>query len=177
MLRPVRLACDLAWFLGDPDLESVFEQLIDRRLASIPALRAAAKRFCACGRPGSERLGRVLESRPAWLRPADSDLEVRVMRGLRQAGLDFESQVSVVLDSGSTVHLDLADRTIKLGIEVDHVTWHGGRLDAQRDKRRDRQLTRQGWTICRVTDDDLTNRYAATLNELVEIVQHRYAQL
>ncbi len=173
LLRPVRLACDLAWFLSDPDLESVFEQMIDRRLAMVPALRAAARRFCGCGRPGSERLARVLESRPVWLKPADSDLEVQVRRGLAAAGFEFERQVPVVLDSGVTVHLDLADRAIKLGIEVDHVTWHGGRLDAQRDKGRDRGLARLGWTICRVTDDDVLNRYAATIAELVEIVRSR----
>ena len=168
VLGPARLLCDLAWHLDDAGLESVFEQMLDRRMLSVDVARRAARAFCTRGRPGSVRLTRVLESRAAWLRPADSDLEVRLHRALAAAGLELERQVVVELDSG-VVAIDLADRGLKLGVEVDHVTWHGGRLDAQRDKRRDRELTRQGWTMSRVTDEDIDRRLHETVGQLVEI--------
>ena len=168
MLRPARLLCDLAWHLDDASLESVFEQMLERGMVSIDGARRAAREFCTRGRPGSVRLARVLDGRPAWLKPADSDLELRLWRALSAAGLPMERQFRVELDSG-VVHLDLAQPSIRLGVEVDHVTWHGGHLDVQRDKRRDRELTRQRWTMCRVTDDDVTNHLHHTVRQLTDI--------
>ncbi len=46
---------------------------------SFPCVRSA--------RLDSPRLARVIESRPSWLRPSDSDLEVRLRRALRGVGL------------------------------------------------------------------------------------------
>lgn len=168
VLRPARLLCDLAWHLDDAGLESVFEQMLDRRMLTVDTARRAARAFCARGRPGSVRLARVLDSRPAWLRPADSDLEVRLHRALAAAGLVLERQVTVELDSG-VVAIDLADRQLRFGIEVDHTTWHNGRLDVERDKRRDREMTRRGWTMSRVTDVDVEQRLAETVQQLVDI--------
>jgi very-short-patch-repair endonuclease len=177
ILRAGRLLCDLAAHLDDAALESVIEQALDRRMISLPTLRWHAARFIAPGRPGSVRLRRVLESRPVWLRPADSDLELRLWRALRGRGLDLERQVSVALDGGETVVIDLAVRSCRFGIEVDHVTWHGGRLDAQRDKRRDRMLLRVGWMIARVTDEDIEQRLDQTVDQLVAIAKRCIQQV
>jgi very-short-patch-repair endonuclease len=176
LLRPARLLCDLAGHLDDMALESVLEQMLDRRMLSIQSARAAAKRFVAPGRPGSLRLGRVLDSRPDWLKPAESDLELRMWRALSGRGLEVERQYPVLLDTGRKVRLDIAIPTIMLAIEVDHATWHGGRLDAQRDKRRDRELTRLGWTSTRVTDADIEERFEATVGDVLAIVE-RYAAI
>lgn len=175
VLAPLRLFCDLAWYLDDAALESVLEQLLDRRLVTVPAVRAASVRFAARGRPGTVRLRRVLDSRPAWLAPADSDLELRLWRALTQVGMRLERQFPIVLDSGVTVHIDLASPATRVGIEVDHVTWHGGRRDVQRDKQRDRELARLGWQVARVTDADVRERLAATVDDLVAILQLRAA--
>lgn len=173
VLRPLRLLCDLAWHLDDAALESVFEQMLDRGMLTVRSAREAARRFAAPGRPGSLRLGRMLDSRSTWLRPADSDLELRVWRAMRAAGVELDRQVPVILDSGRSVRLDLADPTIRFAVEIDHVTWHGGRLDAQADKRRDRELIRIGWTVARVTDEDVRDRLAETVDELTSIVVSR----
>lgn len=173
LLQPLRLACDLAWFLGDQDFESVLEQMLDRKMLTTVSLRAAVRRFVAPGRPGSDRLARVVDARPDWRRPVGSDLELRVWRALRANGVDMRRQHRVLLDSGEVVHLDLADVDARFAIEVDHVTWHGGRLDAQADKRRDRGLSRLGWLVSRVTDVDLAERFAATIAELTDIAQRR----
>ncbi|MFP5489264.1 MAG: type IV toxin-antitoxin system AbiEi family antitoxin domain-containing protein [Acidimicrobiia bacterium] len=175
VLRPTRLLCDLAWHLDDAALESVFEQMLERHLTTVQTARRAARAFCKQGRPGSVRLARVLESRPEWMRPPDSDLELRLHRALAAAGLELDRQVRVELDSG-VVAIDLADRALLFGIEVDHVRWHNGRLDVERDKRRDRELTRRGWTVSRVTDSDVDERLAETVGQLVAIwhlLRHR----
>lgn len=172
VLRPGRLLCDLAAHLDEAALESVLEQMLDRRLLGIRAARSAAKQFIAPGRPGSRRLARVLESRSSWLKPVDSDLELRVWRALDARGLRLVRQYPVLLDSGVTVHLDLAQPEIRFGVEIDHITWHGGRLDVQRDKQRDRELMTIGWVVSRVTDEDVSIRLHATVDQLIEIAAH-----
>lgn len=172
LLRPGRLLCDLAWHLDNLTLESVFEQMLERRLLDPAGARSAARRFTARGRPGSRRLGEVLESRVEWLRPAESDLELVLWRALDGAGVRLARQVVVTIDTGPPVRLDLADPELRFGIEVDHVTWHGGRLDVEADKRRDRHLLRVGWRVSRVTDEDVTNRLMSTVAELIAIITH-----
>jgi hypothetical protein len=135
VLRPARLACDLAAFVDDAVLESVIEQMLDRGHVTMSTLRSLARQFCTSGRNGSVRLARVLDG------------------------------------SGRTIHLDLAVPGIGLGIEVDHVTWHGGRLDAQRDKARDRELTRLGWTVVRATDDDIERRLVGVADDVIAIAE------
>jgi hypothetical protein len=175
LLRPVRLAADLARFLDDHDLESVLEQLIDRGLASVPAMHACGRRLAGSGRDGIRRFGRVLSSRPAWNKPKDSDLEVRLFRELAANGVVLETQVRIDLGGGRWLNLDGADRARRFGVEVDHVSWHGGRLAAQRDKWRDRQLMRIDWLVARVTDEDIERRLQSTVGELCEIHRLRAA--
>jgi very-short-patch-repair endonuclease len=177
VLRPARLVPDLARFLDDADLESVIEQLIDRRAASIPMLAASARRLRVRGRDGTARLARVLESRPAWMKPKDSDLEVRFLRALEDRGVRLTPQYALDLGGGRIVHLDGADPAARLGLEIDHVTWHGGRVDAQADKRRDRHALRVRWLIVRVTDEDVRHRLEVTADEVVEIHRQRLIDL
>ncbi|MEZ5295944.1 MAG: DUF559 domain-containing protein [Ilumatobacteraceae bacterium] len=175
LLRPPRLLCDLARFLDAASLESILEQMLDRKDLTVRTARSMARRFCRPGRPGSLEVARLLDSRPEWLKPAGSDLELRVWRSLASAGHVLERQVAVELDDGRTVRIDLASRPLRLGIEVDHRRWHDGRLDVAGDKRRDRLLTAIGWTVVRVTDEDIEQRFAATIAELVSLLDHRSA--
>jgi very-short-patch-repair endonuclease len=169
VLRPARLACDLAAYLDDDNLESVIEQMLERRLVQLLVLREVARRFVACGRNGSSRIARVLDKRPSWRRPVDSDLERRLLNALNQAGLPMMTQYRLMLDTGREIILDLAEPASRFGIEVDHTSWHGGRLETQRDKARDREAMRVGWQIARVTDDDIERRLAGTVDQLVAI--------
>lgn len=169
LLRLPRHVFDLARFLDDDGFESVVEQILDRRLTTIPAIFAAGRRLRKMGRDGSARFGRVLARRPAWAKPKDSDQEVKVLRELRRRGIELVPQFLVVLPDGSPAYLDGADPARKFGVEVDHVTWHGGRIKSQYDKWRDRQLSRIGWRVPRVTDEDVDRRFHATIQELVDI--------
>ena len=83
----LRTTFDLASVLGDLDLESVIEQLLDRRRITVPELHAIGRRLRAPGRTGSARFCRVVCGRDGWLRPADSHLEVRMWRALGGSGI------------------------------------------------------------------------------------------
>jgi hypothetical protein len=168
-----RLVFDLARFLDDNDFESVIEQLLDRRLTSIPVLFATGRSLQKAGRDGSARFGRVLARRPAWAKPKGSTQEVTLFAALQAAGVTLTPQLTVELPDGWPVHIDGGDRARRVGIEVDHVTWHGGRAESQYDKWRDRQLARISWLIVRVTDEDINRRLDETVREIVEVYESR----
>jgi very-short-patch-repair endonuclease len=142
--------------------------------ASVPSMWQMMRRMNHRGRPGLARAKRVLSQRPAWQRPAGSGLELRVLSALERAGVQgLVRQHPIRLSDGVVIHPDGALPGIRWAVEVDHVTWHGGRLDAQRDKGRDRKLRRIGWQVDRVTDVELKENFEATIAELVELVMLR----
>ena len=173
VVSPPRLAFDLASPLNDLDLESVIEQVIDRGWCSAQMLHDTGRRLYHPARPGSARFARVLGRRPAWIKPMDSHLEVRLWDALRRAGLrDMERQVCIDLPGGWSIHADIAVPKWQWAIAVEHVTWHGGRVDAQRDKENDRQARMIGWQVDRVTDDDIDHRLEQVTSELMTIARH-----
>lgn len=175
LLAPARWVFDIARFVDDDSFESVLEQVLDRRVITVPELFEAGRRLQKSGRDGSARFARVLAKRPEFAKPKDSDLEVRLLGALADRGIVLQPQFEVELPDGTVIHLDGGDPTRLFGVEVDHITWHGGRFATQFDKWRDRQTTRLGWAVPRVTDEDLTVRWVATVNELVEIYRARVA--
>jgi hypothetical protein len=175
ILSAERWVFDIARYVDDISFESILEQLLDRREVTVPALFATGRRLQKSGREGSARFARVLAKRPLWAKPKDSTDEVKVLRALAERGVALVPQFELELPDGSVIHLDGADPTRRFGVEVDHVTWHGGRAPSQYDKWRDRQTTRMGWAVARVTDEDLSARWAATINDLLVIHQGRTA--
>ena len=100
-----------------------------------------------------------------------------MLAALRERGIHLEPQVLLKLPGYGPAHLDGADRRLRWGVEVDHVTWHGGRIDAQRDKARDRAARRINWLIERVTDQEVTVGLAQVINELEDSYRRRTREL
>lgn len=169
LLRPARLMCDLSAFLSDRDLDSVIEQALERGLVRLPVLRDVARPFLRSGRNGAARLSRVMTGRPGWDRPTESDLELRLMRAMADRGLAMTPQFRLVVGADQVVRLDLAEPSLRFAVEVDHATWHVGRASVRADKERDRTLMLIGWTVARVTDDDIDTRLGATVDQLLAI--------
>jgi very-short-patch-repair endonuclease len=169
---PPRTVFDLASMLTDERLESVIEQVLHDGLAALPALFAISARLRHRGRKGSDRIGRVLAGRPAWLKPVDSDLELRVERAIISAGLPRPvRQYPVQLPNGETFRLDFYWPDVAEALEVDHITWHGGKLDLTADKRRDRMLRRVGIRTTRITDDDVQHRLPSVIADLRAVLR------
>lgn len=183
VLRPdgIRLATPpRAWFdcandVDDDRFERLTEWVLDKH-ASVPTLWAMRRRMAGRGRRGLARVNRVLSKRSAWQKPADSGLELIMFNALTRRGIrGLVRQYAIKLPDGIVIHADAALPEIRWALEVDHVTWHGGRLDAQHDKARDRQLRRIGWQVDRVTDVEVTTALPATIDELVELIALRRA--
>lgn len=171
-----------AWFdcgrdLTDDTFEALTEWVLDHH-ASMPTLWRTVRELDARGRTGLARVRRVLSQRSTWQRPAGSKLELRVLTALERAGIRrLVRQHPLTLPNGVVVHPDGADPEIRWAVEVDHVTWHGGRLDAQRDKGRDRGLRRIGWQVDRVTDQELRESFSDAIAELVDLHAIRAREL
>ena len=169
LTNPVRTVCDVAALVSDEDLASVIEQVLDEHRVRYATIARTAYRLIGRGWPASTRLRAVLEGRPDGAAPHDSHLELRLARALVRAGLpEPVRQLPITLLDGMTIHADLAYPARRLVIEIDHRTWHSG-AQAALDKRRDRLVRLAGYSTVRVTDDDLRQRFASTVDEVVAI--------
>ncbi len=138
---PPRAWFDCARDLGDEHFERLTEWVLDHH-TTMPTLWRMASRMSARGRTGAARVNRVLSLRSDWQRPADSGLELRVLKALERRGVNpLVRQYPLRLIDGTVIHLDGAVPELRWAVEIDHVTWHGGRFDTQRghDEERARQ--------------------------------------
>jgi hypothetical protein len=175
LTSPPRIAFDMSWMLDDFELTALIEEILRFRLCTYPTLAGTARRLGERGRKGTARFARVLGSRPAWKKPPGSRLELRVEQAVLAAGLPApERNVAIKLPSGDVIHPDLFWRPQLVACEIDHVTWHGGGLDGQYDKWRDRQLHRLGILSVRITDADVESALAEAVADL-ETILHRRA--
>jgi very-short-patch-repair endonuclease len=171
---PPRTWFDCARDVDDERFERLTEWVLDNH-ATLATLWRTTRRLQSKGRPGLARVNRVMSRRSDWQKPAGSGLELRVLRALEDRGIELVRQYALTLPGGQIIHPDGVDVEIKWALEVDHASWHAGRQESQRDKVRDRGLRRIGWQTDRVTDHELDDDFAGTIDELVEIHRHRRA--
>ncbi|MEM9039077.1 MAG: type IV toxin-antitoxin system AbiEi family antitoxin domain-containing protein [Actinomycetota bacterium] len=172
LTAPPRRWFDRARDLTDPWFEALTEHVLDQH-CSVPTLWGVARRLMTKGRTGSARVRRVMSQRAAWQKPADSTLEFDVLRSLERLGIVLTRQYALRLRDSSVIHLDGADPDLRWGVEIDHVTWHGGRIDAARDKGRDRRARQLGWQIERVDDQEWRRDRSRVIAELVDLYEAR----
>jgi hypothetical protein len=171
---PARTLFDLAGSMSDLRLESVLEHALRLDVVTLPELWAVARTMASRGRAGSGRFVRLLNSRPAWLKPVDSKLELVVADALTAIGLPTPvRQHALRLSSAVTIHPDLAWPDLRWAIEVDHVTWHGGAVATMNDHARDRQLRLIGWEVERITDREVKDRLPAVTRDLSRLFRLR----
>ena len=169
---PPRTAFDAAWTLSNDDLESLIEHGIHRGYFTLATLWALARRMRQRGRPGSARFGEVLAARDPAHRPVESDYELRLERALRRRGFPrFVRQCRLDIAPGRVVHPDLGLPDVGFFVEVDHLTWHGGRLETDYDCQRDLEIEALGHHIERVTDVAIDRHLGATVEALWTIYQ------
>ena len=172
LTSPPRSWFDCARDVDDERFERLTEWVLDRHV-SVQTLWRTSQRLQARGRPGLARVKRVMSKRADWQKPADSGLELRVLAALERRGIVLVRQYPLRLPNGLTIHPDGADPSIRWALEIDHVTWHGGRLDAQRDKTRDRNARLIGWEVERVTDQELMHDFDGVIDQLVALYRRR----
>lgn len=176
LTSPPRTLLDIADSIGDIAASSVLEQLIETGKGSMVTHLATLARLSHPRRPGVPTMARVLNSRSAWSKAMQSELERRVLEEIRRQGLPApEVQFTLVLLGGGRVRFDFAWPLWKVALEVDHPYWHAGEEQSHRDKRRDRLAAAEGWQTCRVTDLDVDHGLAAAVADVARILAVRAA--
>jgi len=169
---PPRTAFDAAGLLGPRDLESLIEQCLERRYFLITTLWDGARRLGKPGRAGSGRIAAVIGRRPLWRRPVEPDYELRLERAVLRRGFPrLVRQHRLELASGEVVHPDLGIPELGFFIEVDHLSWHGGRHETAYDRDRDLRVRASGYDVERVTDLAIDGDLDATVERLWQRVQ------
>lgn len=172
---PPRTVVDAAAWVGAEDVESMIEQCLDRRTFTIPTLWSVTRPLVASARRGSTMFARVLAGRPTWQRPARSDHELRLERAMRRRGFpELVREHPIEILPGVIVHPDLGLPADGFYVEVDHLSWHGGRIQTAYDRWRDTKVRKAGFHVERVTDIALDHHLDETVEDLWDLWQrHR----
>lgn len=119
------------------------------------------------GRRGARMLRRVLEARDlskGWTR---STLEAAFAKLAREAALPrYERGENVDIGDGDLRECDVLWRAQRVMVELDFLPIHETGRVPYRDRRRDRRLAAAGWTVIRLTGDDLSRHRDEVIADL-----------
>jgi very-short-patch-repair endonuclease len=99
---------------------------------------------------------RLLEGLDGTKRPSGSTLEIRLRTIIRKAGLPQPDAQHPIL--GGRYFIDFAYPEVRLGIEAEGYSAHGGRVRWQDDLERRNVLTALGWRILHFTWQQIMHR-------------------
>ena len=160
-----RTLIDVAGNVGEERLEIALEDALRRRLTDPERIMRRLDMLPANQR-GRVTLTRLLTERGAK-RPAESGLEVKVIRLLREEGYPPPLRQKVLDDDGRFVgRVDLVWPERRLVLEVDSFRFHSGRQAWDRDRERRNALTALGWVVLHVTSKMLDEQQEPLLRDL-----------
>lgn len=154
--RPARTIVDIAAVVSFDRLREAYDEAITARLVSHDELRRCLERVGRRGVRGTAAMRRLLDVRGAGDGVPAGQLEQRVLRTLRASGIrEPVCQFAAPWRTATKERVDFAWPAQRLILEADGRRWHTREADFGRDRTRDRQAAVLGWTVLRVTWDDL----------------------
>lgn len=145
-----RTLIDVAAGVGEAPLEVAIEDALRRRLTSVDLILRRLADLPA-NQAGRRTLMRALEARGGQP-PADSALEVKLSRLLREEGFPSPIRQKVLDDQGRFVgRVDFVYPERRLIIEADGFRFHSGRAAFDADRSRRNSLTALGWVVMHTT--------------------------
>jgi hypothetical protein len=143
---------DLCKVLRAERCERIIDTTISRRMTSLLALHRVHQEVRRRGRDGCGVLGRILAERPIGSVVPESELEHRFLELVQGYGLPAPDRQVDLGDVDRWIgRVDFLYRAARLVVEVDGAEWHAGPTAARDDQRRDRDLVRAGFRVCRFT--------------------------
>jgi len=167
---PERTIVDLAGVLGAAQLEIAFESARHQRLVTVESTSRALAELGPRGRRGAGNLGALLTAL-ADEPPAESALEVKVARLLRDSDLPRPQRQVEIATNGKRYRLDFAWPEHLVALECDGEKWH---TDFERDRKRWSAISSAtGYRIIWATARRLRDEPAALLEEIRRRVGRR----
>lgn len=165
---PTRTLADLGMVCSEEVVLRAVYCALRKKLTTRARLRFICDDLARCGRAGIPVLRRVL-LQVASDPPTESDLESRGAVLMHRLGWDeVRRQHEVMRSDGRSFRLDFALPDIKLAIELDG-GHHRERKQWLKDRRRDLELERLGWTVVHLEWEDVTAGAADTMRLLAEL--------
>ena len=156
-----RTLLDLATRVSPEGLEVALDSALRERKTSVARLKWRLQQAPMHGTKGLGTLRSLVDARGTRSTQTESALEVRLVQILRRSGLPLPQKQYRVLEGSRVIgRFDFAYPEAKVVIEVDGYRWHSGNQAWQRDRRRNNDLNRLGWTILRFTAEDLKDPHA-----------------
>lgn len=164
---PARTLVDLAGVVGLRTLRSALERAAARRLLDVAAVEEAAEP----GRRGAEALQLLLDEwRPvsplAMRQRLKSPLEARILPLLKRRGLPMPLCNAPVDLVEGRIEVDFLWPQQRFVVEADSREFHATEAAFERDRWRDRELLRAGFSCLRITSRQL-DREAPTILETI----------
>jgi very-short-patch-repair endonuclease len=164
---PARTLVDLAGTVGDWTLRSCFERVAQRKYLDIAAIEAAMDP----GRRGNRSLRALIDE---WRRAAPvakkgrlkSPLEAKVLPLLLRRSLPAPLLNAPVQIANGRIEVDFLWPDRRFALEADSRDFHGTAVAFERDRWRDRELLRAGYTVLRVTHRQAETEAAAVANTI-----------
>jgi very-short-patch-repair endonuclease len=133
-------------------LGAIFDQGCNKNLFTIDEVDHCMLHMVTKGRPWISRIRDVLKARGLTDENLDSFLERRTLRWIRSAGLPEPRSQLPLIANGAPYRIDLAYPDLKIAIEADG-PHHLLPSIAAYDRRRDADLTLDGWVVLHVYPD------------------------
>lgn len=154
---PLRTVLDCAATMPFAEALAIADSALATRQVEADQLRAAALRRAG---PGRARIARVALAAD---RRAENAFESVLRARIVEAGIvGFEPQLHIKLP-GLAVVVDLAHPDLRIVLEADSYAYHGGRRSFARDCRRYNALVLAGWTVLRLSWEDVMFRGPAVV--------------
>ncbi len=148
---PARTLVDVGLQVSELDLEKLVHRAVHRHLTTIEDLTDLYRRISRRGRHGAGPIGDVLAAYEASMAAAESDLEVVILRVLRDHGVPEPVRQLKVEIEDRRFRLDFAYPDHRVFLEGDGFGVHGGRGAFEDDRWRQNLLVVAGWWPLRVT--------------------------
>jgi very-short-patch-repair endonuclease len=130
---------------------SALDQSLRLEMTSLSEMWALYEQEWTRGRRGIAILREMLIERSDGQAPSHSEMETMMERLIRRGRLAKPRRQWPVTIPTGPIYLDFAYPHRSLDIECDSYAWHMDREAFERDRRRDAELQRLGWTVLRFT--------------------------
>lgn len=159
---PARALAEIAPDLGRGEFARAFDRALKARIMTRNAAATTADRLA--GRPGAAELAAVARAELAVGGETRSDNERALLTLLRAARLPLPELNARV----GRYTVDALWREEKLILEIDSFPYHGTRWSFESDRARDLALESAGYTVIRITADQLQDEPLMVLARLAE---------
>jgi len=167
--RP-RTVFDCLRILRDRPAQELLDRALQQRWITVDELAGRVRAFT--GRHGVGRLVNLVASASTGTRSTAERVAVRLLRGAGITG--WRANAPVLDGEGQLIGAgDLVFGAERIIVELDGRAFHTTSDRFERDRRRQNQLIRAGWTVLRFTWRDLTQRPAYVVATIRQLLQDR----